>query len=343
MISVIIAVKNGERTIKKCLGSVFGLRYHNFEVIVVNDGSTDSTKEILSTFKIRNLENKDVAWQVIDTSGLGPSEARNLGVKQANGEYVVFTDADCMVAPSWLNELMKGFELIPGSSFINPQTPVRDLKLVVGVGGLQLSPEDDTSFGRMLGGFLSTIGFITDYIKPKYSALSKRYMQETSHNPSCNVMYKKEIFEKTGGFLKGMWPGEDVEFDYRLKKAGYILLFNPGAVVFHYRCENLRKFRKMMLNYGRVQGELVKMHGFFRKIQYVPMILAVLLLVELAILLMNLKLGLYLVLAAGLTGYVYFLTKARKPNLAMNYLSLMVFTLIFWNYGFVKGITKNRR
>lgn len=59
-------------------------------------------------------------------------------------------------------------------------------------------------------------------------------------------MYKRDTFLECGGFLDELWPGEDVELDYRLKKKGYHLICNPGAVVYHYRPKKLAVFLAMM-------------------------------------------------------------------------------------------------
>jgi len=335
LISIIIAVKNGEKTIRKCLNSIFALNYQNFEVIIVNDGSTDTTREVIGSFKIRKYGNKEAGLNIIDTPGLGPSEARNLGVKQAKGEYVAFTDGDCIVNHSWLVELLKGFEIEHNQSFVLSQGAV-----IAGVGGSQLIPDDDSEFGKAMGSFMATIGFVTDYIKPRYTGISRTYIKTTGHNPSCNVMYKKEIFDKIGGFLKGMWPGEDVEFDYRIKKAGFALLYNPAAIVCHYRADSLKKFKKMMLSYGRVQGELVKKHGFFRKIQYVPLVLAAALLIEALTFILDLQFGIFFIFSAVIISYLYFLIRTRNLITALKYIALMFWTVLLWNYGFLKGLRK---
>ncbi|MBU0952403.1 MAG: glycosyltransferase [Elusimicrobia bacterium] len=334
-ISIIIAVKNGEKTIRKCLNSVFALDYQNFEVIIVNDGSTDGTKEVISSFKIRKYGNKEASLTVIDIPGLGPAEARNIGVKQAKGEYIALTDADCIVDARWLNELLKGFKI----EHNQPWVPVQGAG-IAGVGGAQLIPDDESKFGKTIGGFMKVIGFVTDYIKPKYADNLKNYMKKTDHNPTCNVMYKKEIFDKVGGFLSGMWPGEDVEFDYRVRKAGFALLYNPGAVVYHYRADNLEKFKKMMLSYGRVQGELVKKYGFFRKIQYVPLILVFALLIELLIAFLSIKIGIVFILSAVILTSMYFFARSRNLIIAYKYTVLMFWTVLLWNYGFLKGLGK---
>ena len=100
LVSIIIPVKNEERTIEKCLHSLQALNYPNYEIIVVNDGSTDSTGELLKKFP---------AVKVITTEGIGPAAARNLAIESSAGEYLAFTDGDCIIHPEWLNELLAHF------------------------------------------------------------------------------------------------------------------------------------------------------------------------------------------------------------------------------------------
>ena len=90
LISVIVPVKNNENTIKEGVESILNLNYQNFELIIVNDGSTDSTKNILE-------ELTDDRKIVIETTGVGASKSRNLAVEKAKGEFVAFTDGDCIV------------------------------------------------------------------------------------------------------------------------------------------------------------------------------------------------------------------------------------------------------
>jgi len=304
-ISIIIPVKNGEKTIKKCLDSLKNLHYTNYEIIVIDDNSNDKTSEILSSYE---------GIKVLKTSGVGPSNCRNLAIKQAKGEYLAFTDVDCLVHPDWLNELLKGF--------------AEDK--VISVGGDQQSPDDETKFGKLAQEFLKTVGFVSDYIKK-----GKTTIIETQHNPSCNVIYKKEIFSKIGGFLEELWPGEDVELDYRIKQLKqYKLKYNPLAIVYHYRPENLGAFCKMMKNYGWAQGFLVKKYGAYRAIHYEPIFLLILLLSFMGICIHHLNLG----LVCSLLPLFYFYLKTKSIKKTLQFIRLLTMTIIYWNLGFVDAL-----
>ncbi len=90
LISVIINVYNGEKFIDKCLKSVVEQTYKNLEIIVVNDGSTDNTLNIVKTYK-------DERIRIINQNNMGLSLSRNVGIENAHGEYLFFVDADDFV------------------------------------------------------------------------------------------------------------------------------------------------------------------------------------------------------------------------------------------------------
>lgn len=302
LVSIIIPAKNAQATIKKCIDSIVRQSYKNYELIVVNDGSTDKTAQILADYP---------QARVLTTPGTGPSKARNTGIAQAKGEFVAFTDADCVVDYHWIEELLRGF--------INEQ--------ISGTGGSQRSPEDDSWFGKKVQDFLSIFGFISGYMK------SGPKMRLTNHNPSCNVMYRKSILVESGGFLAGLWPGEDVELDYRIKKKGYLLMFNPQAVVYHYRPNSLGKFCVMMYKYGWAQGFLVRKYGIFRMIQVLP-ILALISFILLLSFYSQCKFFIIFLLILSFSGSI--IRFSLNPIL----LFLGICGFILWHSGYIRGLIK---
>ena len=306
LVSIIIPVKNEEHTIEKCLHSLHALNYPHYEIIVVNDGSTDSTGEILK--KIGTIT-------VITTEGKGPSVARNLAIAKSHGEYLAFTDGDCVIDPEWLHELLAHFT---------------DAK-IMGVGGDQLCPEDETSFGRDVHRFFNLIAFSSDYLKTKKSVMAVK------HNPTCNMMYRRKAFETLGDFKKNLWPCEDLEFDYRLTRAGYTLIFNPKAIVYHYRPKSLKKFSQMHFRYSRAHAKLVRKYGFFQKIHFVPLILLLLCCVEIFLLLYNLPFAIIIFLCCIILPLTFFLVKTRDFLKTFKYGGMFFVTIIYWTMGFIRG------
>ncbi|MBU1122028.1 MAG: glycosyltransferase, partial [Candidatus Omnitrophica bacterium] len=241
-ICVIIPVKGEGLKIAECLNSIFELDYSVFEIIVVDDGLQDNGLAAINSF------NDQI--KILKSDSRGPSYARNLAARQTDARFVAFTDGDCIVDKSWLKELMRGFSKFPDA---------------VACGGRQLLPQDAEEFEKKVYLFMKKVGFITDYMNKREDDII-----EVNHNPSCNVIYKKDVFLREGGFLEGLWPGEDVELDYRLRRKGYKMLFNPRAIVYHYKPKNMADFSRMMYRYGEAQGMLVRKYGLFRKIHFIP-------------------------------------------------------------------------
>jgi len=301
-ISVVIPVYNCRETADRCMASLARLDYPDYEVIVVDDGSTDGTAEICESY---------AGARIIRLDKGGPSRARNEGIKAARGEVIAFTDGDCVVDRPWLRELAGGFT--------GPD--------VAGVGGDQVSPDDDTDVGKMVQEFFKTIGFVTGYIKTGAT------IKDTDHNPSCNSAYRKEILEKVGGFNEDLWPGEDVELDLNIRRLGYRLIFNPGAVVAHYRPRTYLGFARMMRRYGACQWPLVRKYGPFRKLHLVPPAM-VLILGAFGLLAAWRPAAMLLVLAGPAALFLWFYLRTLELRKSCRFTLLMLITLISWNRGF---------
>ena len=245
LISVVIAAYNASDTISRCIDSVLAQSYAPIELLIVDDGSTDDTPEILSNHPARSR------FIVIRVENGGPSRARNLGVGRAQGDLIGFFDADCLLHPHCAEEL---------AASLRGQR-------VASVGGVQRSPPDETPFGRCVQQYFEGIGFVTDYVRTDDGF---EEAIPSPHNPSCNVLYRRSVFEKVGGFDQGLWPGEDVDLDHRVSLRGYLHLFQRRAVVEHYRPSSPAAFGRMMSSYGRAQRLLVRRYGFIRKLHYAP-------------------------------------------------------------------------
>ncbi|NLI82605.1 MAG: glycosyltransferase [Deltaproteobacteria bacterium] len=304
-ISVVIASYNSRRTLGRCLDSLMALDHPSFEVIVVDDGSTDGSPDICESYPTIRLIRLDRG---------GPSRARNRGIEAARGEIVAFTDSDCVVARDWLQELEKGF---------------LD-ETVAGVGGDQVSPDGESEFGKTVQEYFRAVGFVTDYIN------LERTLTETRHNASCNSSYRKKVLEVVGGFAKDQFPCEDVEMDLKIRRLGYRLMFNPRAVVGHFRPGDYRAFSRMMCRYGGGEWHLWRKHGFFRKLDYEPWAFLLCVLFALGLLLFEPSL-LPLFLAPFLFVFFWFYGKKGSAAASVRFTVLFCITLIFWNWGFFTG------
>ncbi len=102
LISVVVPVYNGEATIERCIEGIKAQVYDNYEVIFVNDGSTDNSAKILEEICSKNKK-----YSVIKTKNAGAGPARNVGIERAKGEYICFIDIDDIVSPNYLKQLHK--------------------------------------------------------------------------------------------------------------------------------------------------------------------------------------------------------------------------------------------
>jgi GT2 family glycosyltransferase len=218
-ISVIVCTYNGSRTIRECLDALLRLEYSNFEVVIVDDGSTDATAEIVDQYPVR----------LISTENHGLGSARNAGLEAATGEIVAYLDDDAYPDPHWLTYL--------AATFIHTTHAA--------VGGPNIPPPGD--------------GPIADCVAnapggPVHVLLSD---QEAEHIPGCNMAFRKAALRAIGGFdPQFRIAGDDVDVCWRLQKQGSTVGFNPAAVVWHHRRNSVRAYWKQQLNYGKAEALL---------------------------------------------------------------------------------------
>jgi len=316
-VSIVIPTKNNEDTIERCLSSIQKLEFNgDLEVIIVDGHSTDETVGIARKYGCKVVfENKGTI-----------SYARNLGVKLARGEFIAFTDADCIVDKNWLEELIKHFN--------NP--------MVASVGGPNLTPEDDTDFAKCVGDFF----LLLSKLGTRYGFQGKEVI-EIYHNPTCNSMYRKSILEEVGGFNQELVTCDDEDLDYRIRKLGYKILYTPYAKVFHYRRPTWKKFIKMAYNYGLGRMQIIKLHRETGKwFHFVPsvsllllIIFALLSLFSQTFLLLTVGILTISIMSAVVLGLILGL-KNGKPKELPTYSGLFICWWLFWALGFLRGIFK---
>lgn len=220
-ISVVVCSYNGARTIRDCFEGLLRLEYPNYEVIVINDGSTDATAAIAREYDFR----------LINTENRGLSSARNTGLEAAAGEIVAYIDDDAYPDPHWLTYL--------AATFLQTQH--------VGVGGPNLSPPGD--------------GAIADCVAnapggPVHVLLSD---QEAEHIPGCNMAFRKAALQSIGGFdPRFRTAGDDVDVCWRLLQRGWSLGFSPAAMVWHHRRNSVKAYWQQQRGYGRAEALLEK-------------------------------------------------------------------------------------
>ncbi len=197
-ISIIIPVYNGAKTLDACLNSIFENHGVDFEVIVVDDGSTDETSKILHKYPCRIVtlpENR------------GRGFARNRGIEEARSPYLLFTDADCIVASDWAQTALAQFSKI-----------------------MEMDPSIAAAEGRILPmkGFFNKCDAYAAYgynqdLKPHY----------TNHFCTANIIVDKKKLMQAGLFNERMPNLEDRDLGFRLLDCGYRLYYQPAFSVVH--------------------------------------------------------------------------------------------------------------
>ena len=226
-VSVIVCSYNGGKTLAACLTSLSKLNYPSYEVILVDDGSTDNTPQIAAQFP---------SVRYIHQANQGLSVARNTGAAAAKGDVFAYTDSDCMADADWLYYLIG--TLVSGD--------------YAGVGGPNITPPAQN--------------WIQACVAAAPGGPSHVLLTDTvaEHIPGCNMAFYRWAFESTGGFDPEYHAaGDDVDFCWRIQQAGWVIAFSPAAIVWHYRRFTLRAFFKQQDGYGEAESLLRFKHLIF--------------------------------------------------------------------------------
>ncbi len=223
LVSVIIITKNHSRYLKRCLDSLLVQGYKNYEIIIVDHNSTDNTKKLVETYNSEKIKyffykkEKNIA------------AVRNFGIKNSVGDYIFFTDADCMVAKNWLEE---GVNLL-------------DKNDIAGVEGKTIA--EHQNFG-------ASEHFVENYTGSQYQ--------------TCNIAYKrKDLIDCDMFNEKYSIAYEDVDLALRIKKKSKII-FNPSMLVFHQLVVWSIKGLLLNALRGKDKVMLVKDHKYRKILKY---------------------------------------------------------------------------
>jgi glycosyltransferase involved in cell wall biosynthesis len=215
LVSVVVPVLDGAATIGAMLAALQAqsLDRAAFEVIVVDNGSRDRTREIVAGFGVR----------LLDEARPGPSAARNRGIRAAVAGLIAHLDADTLPTRTWLAELL---------------APFTDPKVVL-VGGRTLSFRPETPAER----YIEACGH--------YTPGSNVFRSEFPFVPSMNMAVRRTPALEIGGFAEHLRTAEDVDFSYRLlRHTGAAITYQPRAVLFHRNRRDGAALRRQAWNYG---------------------------------------------------------------------------------------------
>ncbi|NNE28682.1 MAG: glycosyltransferase [Saprospiraceae bacterium] len=236
--SVIIPVYNRPQEVDELLGSLTEHSFSDFEIVFVEDGSTEPCKDIIDPYK----EKFTIIYHFKENSG--PGDSRNVGMTLAKGEWFIFFDSDCLIPAGWFEAVEAHLAANPLDAFGGPDAA-------------------DPSFNRLQ----KAINFSMTSFLTTGGVRGKKKSLDTYQPRSFNMGLKREVFEKVGGF-GNIHPGEDPDLSYRIMKDGFKTGFIPGAKVFHKRRINFKKFYKQVYKFGVVRPILMKWHPEHRKLTY---------------------------------------------------------------------------
>ncbi|MCB2196803.1 MAG: glycosyltransferase [Bacteroidetes bacterium] len=308
--SVIIPVYNRPDELKELLESLKKQTYKNFEVIVVEDGSSLKSDSIVEDYQ------KDLEIKYYFKPNSGPGQSRNYGSERATGAYHVFFDSDCIIPEKY-------FEIVNNRL---------ENEMVDAYGGPDMAHPDFTPIQKSIN-YSMTSFFTTGGIRGGMKDEKK------FHPRSFNMGFTQEVFEKTQGFSK-MRFGEDVDMSLRIIEQGFSTTLIKDAAVYHKRRVDFRKFFKQVYNSGIARINLYKRHP--QSLKLVHFLPAAFLLGTIFLLLMSL-LSLYFLIPLGFFIIVIFLDSLRlNKNLKVAFLSIMAsfIQLSAYGMGFIKSFYK---
>jgi glycosyltransferase involved in cell wall biosynthesis len=219
--SVVVPAYNAASTLGECLESIRALNYPNYETIVIDDGSTDSTSQIAAQEGVLKIR--------IEHRGLGA--ARNAGVEAASGEIIAFIDADARADRDWLYHLVEtttrcDAAAASGPNFAPPPASARAAAMAAAPGLPREVRAGDDRLAQLCG---------------------------------CNMAIRKTALFKIGGFDPAFTAaGDDVDLSWRLTASGETLVHAPGAVVIHERRATLSAYLAQQRGYGIGEGLLFR-------------------------------------------------------------------------------------
>ena len=212
------------------LASLAAQTEKNFEVVVVEDGSTLPCREEVDRYA-RGLE-----IQYITKPNTGRSDTRNVGMKHAKGDYFLFFDSDCILPPEYIQTLNRCLQNDYTDCFGGPDR------------ALPTFTDMQKAVNFAMTSFLTTGGIRG----------SGKVCMEKFHPRSFNMGLSRAVYEKVGGFADMF--GEDIDLSIRIRQAGFRTLLFPEVSVYHKRRVNLKKFFRQVYNFGQARIFLYRLH-----------------------------------------------------------------------------------
>ena len=231
--SLIIPVYNRPQELDELLACIQLQEFRDFEVVVIEDGSTDDAAQIIEKYK----ESFDLAYYVKENGGQG--FARNYAFERAKGDFFIILDSDALLEPTYLNEVDKAIKADNLDLFGGPDKDHPSFSPI------------QKAISYSMTSFLTTGG-----IRGKEKNIGGQF-----HPRSFNMGISRKVYETTGGF-KITRMGEDIEFSIRCISMGFKSGLIPKAFIFHKRRTDFRQFYNQLHFFGRAR---INISRFFPK------------------------------------------------------------------------------
>lgn len=239
--SVIVPVYNRPNECEELLESLTHQTQRDFEVIIVEDGSSVPCREVVERYAGK------LAVHYYDKPNSGPGQTRNYGVERANGEYVIILDSDVVLPEGYFAAIDAELAANPCDAF----------------GGPDRAHESFSTTQKAIN-YAMTSFFTTGGIRGGKAKLDKFYPR------SFNMGVRREVYQALEGF-SAMRFGEDIDFSTRIFKSGYRCRLFPEAWVYHKRRTDLKKFFKQVHNSGIARIHLSHRHpGTHKLVHLLP-------------------------------------------------------------------------
>jgi GT2 family glycosyltransferase len=232
-VDIIIPVKEINNYIYESIPEILKLDYENFGIIILPD-TFDGDGRLMNLTQ----QTQHTNLKIIPTGSVGPAQKRDLALRYSNANIFAFLDDDAYPRRDWLKNAVKHF----------------DDQDIAAVGGPAITHPDDSFYQRVSGAvFLSRI---SGGNPERYWPMGK--IREVDDWPSVNLLVRRDIFEKVGGFNSSYWPGEDTKLCLDIVKMGKKIMYDPDVVAWHHRREGLKRHLRQIGRYGLHRGFFAK-------------------------------------------------------------------------------------
>lgn len=237
--SIIIPFREWDNCLLECLEWCSKQEYKKFEIILLPDYKISKNAWEKMPQKIK----------VIPTGKIYPSGKRNIGIRNSKGSICVFIDSDAYPRQDWLKNSIKYFK--------NED--------IAAVGGSNIPPKNDPFLNRITGEIVSNF-FAMGATSKRFKYVKKNFL---THELSCsNLLIRKSILDKIGGFDEKYLTGEDSKLCYQIRKNGKNILYAKDVQVFHHQRPWLLRYLKQIWTWGLNKGTLISKMDSIPKLEY---------------------------------------------------------------------------